>query len=86
MRKEPLRKCILTNVKAPKTLLIRIVRTPEDQIKIDLTGKLNGRGVYISKTVTDISKLLKSKKIEKTLGVEIPEHIYLELEKILIEK
>lgn len=86
MRKEPLRKCILTNVKAPKTLLIRIVRTPEDQIKIDLTGKLNGRGVYISKTVTDISKLLKSKKIEKTLGVEIPENIYLELEKILIEK
>lgn len=86
MRKEPLRKCILTNVKAPKTLLIRIVRTPEEQVKIDLTGKLNGRGVYISKTVTDISKLLKSKKIEKTLGVEIPEHIYLELEKILIEK
>ena len=48
-KKIPLRKCVATNNQFPKKEMFRIVRTPEGEIKIDLTGKLNGHGAYLSK-------------------------------------
>jgi len=54
-KKIPLRSCVITKEKLPKRELIRVVRTNEG-IKVDVTGKLNGRGAYIKKDINVIKK------------------------------
>ena len=49
MRKIPMRKCVVTQERFPKKDLIRVVRTPEQTIEIDLTGKKNGHGLIFLK-------------------------------------
>ena len=51
MKKTPMRRCLATNESFPKKDLLRIVRTPEGEVKVDLSGKLNGKGAYISKSM-----------------------------------
>ena len=61
MRKIPMRKCVVTQERFPKKELIRVVRTPEKAIEVDLTGKKNGHGAYVSlnkKTIALARKLL----------------------------
>ena len=48
-KKIPLRTCVITREKLPKRELLRIVRTPEGEIKLDLVGKMNGHGAYVKK-------------------------------------
>ena len=50
-KKIPLRTCVITNEKLPKKELLRIVRTPEGKVIIDLSGKANGRGAYVKKEI-----------------------------------
>ena len=47
VKKIPTRSCVVTREKYPKGELIRVVRTPEGNVVIDLTGKQNGRGAYL---------------------------------------
>lgn len=61
MKKIPMRRCVATQESLPKKELIRVVRTPEGAVKIDLTGKLNGRGAYLKRSI-DAIKLLKLKE------------------------
>lgn len=82
-RKIPLRTCIITRESLPKQELIRIVRTPDAVVKIDLTGKMNGRGAYIKREKTVITKAQKSKQLERHLAIKIPEEIYLELQELI---
>ena len=49
VKKIPLRTCVVTKERYPKGELLRIVKTPEGEIKPDITGKLNGHGAYIKK-------------------------------------
>lgn len=74
-----MRLCLATNQPFPKKEMFRIVRTPEGEVKIDLVGKMNGRGAYISKSLEAI-EIAKSKKIlDKKLEIEVPSEIYDEL-------
>ena len=83
MKKIPLRRCVATMTQVPKKELLRIVRTPEGEIKIDLTGKANGRGAYIKKDINALN-LAKDKKIlERALEVKIDDTVYEEIEKII---
>ena len=82
MRKIPMRSCVVTKEKLPKQELVRIVRTPEGEVTIDLTGKANGRGAYVKKDIEVINKARKSKILERALETTIPEEIYEELEKV----
>lgn len=75
-KKIPMRKCTGCNGVFPKKALIRVIRTPEAEIKIDKTGKLNGRGAYICDSVSCFEKARKSKGIEKSLATVIPSEIY----------
>jgi len=79
MKKIPLRTCVITKEKLPKNELIRIVRTPDNQVIIDKTGKANGRGAYLKNDKEVINKALKNKVLNKMLEVDIPETIYDEL-------
>lgn len=78
-RKIPLRKCVVTNERLPKKELIRIVKNKEGLVKVDLTGKLNGRGAYLKRNKAVFLKAQKTKKLERHLECVIPEEIYIEL-------
>lgn len=84
-RKIPMRTCAVTRLKQEKRNLFRIVRTPEGEVVVDSTesGKLNGRGVYVTKELEVIDKAEKSKVLEKHLEVVIPSRIYGELRNII---
>ena len=83
VKKIPLRSCVITHEKLPKQELLRIVRTPEGEIKVDLTGKLNGHGAYIKKDKDTIEKARKNKALDKYLEVTISDDKYDEMLKIL---
>ena len=83
IRKIPMRTCIVTREKLPKQELIRVVRTPENTVIIDLNGKANGRGAYLKKDLEVFKQAKKSKILNKHLDIEVPEEIYAKLEKTL---
>lgn len=82
-RKIPLRTCVVTKESLPKQELLRIVRTPEKVIKVDETGKLNGKGAYIKKDLAVLEKAMKSKILEKRLECKIEESVYEEIRNII---
>ena len=83
MKKIPLRTCVITKESLPKQELLRIVRTPEMEVKVDETGKLNGRGAYIKKSLEVLEKAKKSKLLEKRLECSIDESVYEEIKNII---
>ena len=83
MRKIPMLKCVLTQQRFPKKDLIRVVRTPEKTVEIDLTGKKNGHGAYISKSLDTLALAKKNKALQRALEIEISEEVYQELESII---
>ena len=82
-RKIPMRTCVVTKEKCEKKDLVRIVRTPEGNVEIDLTGKKNGRGAYLKKDslVFEIAK--KSGILERILEIKINDDLYNELNDLL---
>ena len=82
-KKIPMRTCVVTREKTEKKNLIRVVRTPEGEVIIDLTGKSNGRGAYITKDLTVLEKAKKTKALDRHLEVVVPSSIYTELENII---
>ena len=78
-----MRRCLATNESFPKKDLLRIVRTPEGEVKVDLSGKLNGKGAYISKSMEALELARKKKVLNRALEVEIPQEIYEEIEKVI---
>lgn len=79
VKKIPMRTCVVSKEKCEKKDLIRIVRTPEKEVVIDPTGKLNGKGAYLKKDIEVINKARQSKVLDKVLEVEVKEEIYDEL-------
>ncbi|GKU78669.1 RNase P modulator RnpM [Paenibacillus sp. L3-i20] len=83
-RKVPLRKCVACQEMMPKKELIRIVRTPADEVGIDLTGKKAGRGAYLCGKLGCFKLAKKTKALDRALKQPVGEHIYDELEKEFI--
>ena len=79
MKKIPQRTCVGCNTSKDKNELIRIVRTPDGDIKIDLNYKLDGRGTYICKNEECLNKAIKNKGFSRKLQTEIPESILSEI-------
>ena len=82
-RKIPMRICVITKEKCEKKDLLRVVRTPEREVKVDLTGKLNGKGAYLKKDVEVIKKAHQNKILDRVLEIEVPDAIYEELINII---
>ncbi len=70
-RAEPARTCIVTRAKRPKRELIRIVRTLDGGVQCDPSGRLNGRGAYLSVEPGCVQKALARGILSKQLGVTI---------------
>lgn len=85
-RKVPLRKCVVTNERLPKKELIRIVRTSENDVFVDETGKKNGRGAYVKLEKKVVDQAKKTKILNRQLELDVPERIYDELYTLLDER
>ena len=83
VKKIPLRTCVVTKETLPKVELLRIVRTKDQNVMVDLTGKANGRGSYIKKDISVLEKAKKSKILEKKLECKIDDSIYDEIKEII---
>ncbi|RUS46320.1 RNase P modulator RnpM [Cohnella sp. AR92] len=79
-RKIPQRKCVACQEMMPKKELIRIVRSPEGDIQIDLTGKKPGRGAYLCGKTSCFKLAKKSKAFERALKTPVAPEIYDKLE------
>ena len=80
VKEVPMRMCSGCMQMKPKKELVRVVRSPEGEISLDLTGKKSGRGAYICRDRECLRKAVKSKKIARSLECEIPDEIYERLE------
>lgn len=83
-RKIPLRKCVACQEMRPKRELIRIVRSPEGEVSIDLTGKKSGRGAYLCGQSSCFKLAKKSKAFDRALQVAVDPAIYDRLEQDFI--
>jgi predicted RNA-binding protein YlxR (DUF448 family) len=70
----------------PKRDLIRVVRSPEGEISLDLTGRKNGRGAYLCPRAECLQKARRARRIERSLGCPIPDEVYDDMEKELRQR
>ena len=76
VRKVPMRQCIGCREMKSKKEMIRILKTTEDEIVIDATGKKNGRGAYLCYSRECFEKAVKSRGLERSLKMSIPKEVY----------
>ena len=86
MKKQPQRTCMGCNEKKDKNKLIRIVKNKDNEIKVDKTGKMAGRGAYICDDINCLEKVVKSKRLERVLDTKISEEIYESLRGVILDK
>ena len=82
-KKIPMRMCSVTKERFPKNELLRVVKTPEGTVEVDLTGKLNGHGAYIKKDLEVLDKAKKTKALSRALECEVPSEVYDKIEEII---
>ena len=75
-KKNPMRKCNGCGEQKPKKELVRIVKTPDGEVSLDLTGKASGRGAYICNNADCLQKARKSHRIDKAFEIAIPDEVY----------
>lgn len=80
-KKVPMRQCTGCGERREKSVLIRIIRTPEEEIQVDFTGKKNGRGAYLCNSVECLRLAQKRNALSRSLKTEIPAEVYEELVK-----
>ena len=83
VKKVPLRKCIGCGEMKSKKEMMRVLKTTEDAIVLDTTGKKNGRGAYLCFSKECLKNAMKSKGLERSLKMPIPQNVYESLEKEL---
>ncbi|MGN0666404.1 MAG: RNase P modulator RnpM [Huintestinicola sp.] len=81
-----MRMCLGCGEMKPKKELIRIVRSPQDDISLDLTGKKSGRGAYICRSAECLKLARKARRLEKSFSCRISDEIYDSMERELNEQ
>lgn len=79
-KKTPQRKCVVCNTHKDKKELLRIVKSKEGLVSLDLTGKMNGRGAYICKSLECLELAKKRRSLNNSLKANVSEEIYQEIE------
>jgi predicted RNA-binding protein YlxR (DUF448 family) len=79
VKKIPLRKCLGCNEMKPKKELIRIVRSPENVVSIDKTGKAAGRGCYICPNIECLENAIKAKRVQNALEAQVDSELFEQL-------
>ncbi len=84
-KKIPLRQCVGCGEMKNKKEMIRVLKTSEDEIVLDATGRKNGRGAYLCPSMECFKKAVKSKGLERSFKMAIPKEVYETLEKEMEE-
>ncbi len=79
-KKVPLRMCTGCGEMYDKRTLVRVVKTPQGDVQLDLTGKLSGRGAYVCKNVDCLKKARKKRAFERAFGMQIEDSVYTRME------
>ena len=85
MKKVPLRQCIGCQEMKSKKEMIRVIKTAEDEIMLDATGRKNGRGAYLCPSMECLKKAVKGKGLERSFKMALPIEVYETLEKEMEE-
>ncbi len=80
-KKIPMRQCVGCGEMKSKKEMMRVLKTPEETIVLDVTGKKNGRGAYLCKKKECLGQARKNKGLERSFKMRIPNEIYDDLEK-----
>ena len=80
-KKIPQRQCMGCRERKEKRQLIRVVRSPEGEVSLDFSGKKNGRGAYLCPNPECLKKAIRSKALDRSLEVAIPQEVVDQLEK-----
>ena len=84
-RRIPLRKCTGCSEMKPKKELVRVVKSPEGEVSLDLTGRKPGRGAYVCRNAECLKKARKARRFEREFQCAIPDAVYELMEKELAE-
>lgn len=82
-KRVPLRMCTGCGEMKPKKDLVRIVRSKEGEVSLDLTGRKSGRGAYVCRDLTCLQKARKSRRIERSFSQKIEDAVYDQMEEEL---
>ena len=82
-KKVPLRKCTGCGEMKPKKELVRVVKSPEGAISLDLTGRKPGRGAYVCQNIECLQTARKAKRLERAFSCQIPAEVYDQMEEEL---
>ena len=83
MRKVPMRMCTGCGQMKPKRELVRVVKSQDGEIALDLTGKKAGRGAYVCRDIECLKKARKARRLEKAFSCRIPDEVYDRMEEEL---
>lgn len=83
VKKIPLRKCIGCGEMKNKKEMMRVIRTPENQVTLDITGKKNGRGAYLCFSRDCLAKAMKNRGLERSLKIAVGQDVFESLEREL---
>ena len=84
VKKIPMRMCNGCMEMKPKKELIRVVKTNEEEVLVELTGKKSGRGAYVCKSIECLEKAFKAKRLNKNLQTNISDDIYNKLKEEIL--
>ena len=85
-KKIPQRQCMGCRERKSKRELIRVVRCTDGSVNLDFSGKMNGRGAYVCPNAECLKKALRSKALDRSLDVTIPQEVIARLEKEMVEE
>lgn len=80
-KKIPMRQCVGCGEMKGKREMMRVLRTPEGSIVLDMTGRKNGRGAYLCRNLDCLKKAEKNRGLERSLKISIPDAVYGDLER-----
>lgn len=84
-KKIPMRLCIGCGQNQPKKNMIRVVKSPEQEISLDLTGKKSGRGAYLCKNPSCLAQAMKQHRLERSFSCKISQEVYERMQHVLSE-
>lgn len=85
-KKTPMRMCLGCNEMKPKKELVRVVKSAEGEVSLDLTGKKSGRGAYICKDIACFNSARKARKFEKCFSCKIDDSVFEAMEAELADE
>ncbi len=78
-KKIPIRRCVGCGEGKPKKELVRVVRAADGTVKLDLTGRLAGRGAYLCSNAACLQRAVKRKSLQRAFEAEIPPEVFSQL-------